>query len=84
MQDGIQAILCHTIDSSNKTADGQHQYCPKGSKSWCKYQLDVANDTDFYTQNNCSPIFKKELKPLFIGSSGDELLKKCLRRVTQN
>ena len=57
---------------------------PKGSKSWSKYQLDVANGTDFYTQYNCSPIFKKELKPLFIGLSGDELLKKCLRRVTQN
>ena len=26
---------------------------PKGSKSWCKYQLDVANGTNFYTQDNC-------------------------------
>ena len=85
MQDAIWAIFYHTIKASNETLDVQHQYCPKGSKSWCKYQLDVANGTNFYTQNNCLPaIFRKELKPLFTRLSSDELLKRCLKGVTQN
>ena len=85
MQDAIWAIFYHTIKASNETLDVQHQYCPKGSKSWCKYQLDVANGTNFYTQDNClPPIFRKELKPLFTRLSSDELLKRCLKGVTQN
>ena len=85
MQDAIWAIFYHTIKASNETLDVQHQYCPKGSKSWCKYQLDVANGTNFYTQDNCLPaIFRKELKPLFTRLSSDELLKRCLKGVTQN
>ena len=81
----IWAIFCYTIKASNETLDVQHQYCPKGSKSWCKYQLDVANGTNFYTQDNCLPaIFRKELKPLFTRLSSDELLKRCLKGVTQN
>ena len=57
---------------------------PKESKSWCKYQLDVANGTSFYTQNNClPPIFRKELKLLFTRLLSDELLKSCLKGVTQ-
>ena len=85
MQDAILAIFFHTIKAGNETLDVQHQYCPKGSKSWCKYQLDVANGTNFYTQDNClPPIFRKELKPLFTRLSSDELLKRCLKGVTQN
>ena len=85
MQDAIWAIFYHTIKASNETLDVQHQYCPKGSKSWCKYQLDVANGTNFYTQDNClPPIFRKELKPLFTRLSSDESLKRCLKGVTQN
>ena len=81
MQDAIWAIFYHTIKASNETLDVQHQYCPKGSKSWCKYQLDVANGTSVYTQDNClPPIFRKELKLLF---TSDELLKRCLKGVTQ-
>ena len=37
MQDAVWAIFYHTIKASNETVDVQHQYCPKGSKSWCKY-----------------------------------------------
>ena len=55
IQDAIRAIFFHTIKGSNKTADSQHHNCPKGSNSWCKYQLDVANSTDFYTPDNCFP-----------------------------
>ena len=44
----------------------------------------TGNSTNFYTPDNCFPIFRKELKPLFIRLSGDELLKRCLKRVTQN
>ena len=55
------------------------------SKSWCKYELDVANGANFYTQDNClPPIFRKELKPLLTKLSSDELLKRCLKEVTQN
>ena len=85
MQDAILAIFFHTIKAGNETLDVQHQYCPKGSKSWCKYQLDAANGTNFYTQDNClPPIFRKELKPLFTRLSSDELLKRSLKGVTQN
>ena len=85
MQDAVWAIFYHTIKASNETVDVQHQYCPKGSKSWCKYQLDLANGTNFYTQDISLPaIFRKELKLLFTRLSGDELLKSCLRGVTQN
>ena len=55
MQDAIWAIFYHTVKASNETLDVQRQYCPEESKSWCKYQLDVANGTNSYTQENCLP-----------------------------
>ena len=37
-----------------------------------------------YTRQLFTPIFRKELKPLFTRLSSDELLKRCLKGVTQN
>ena len=38
IQGAIQAIFYLTIKSSNKTADGLHQNCPKGS-NWKWHQF---------------------------------------------
>lgn len=59
--------------------------CPTGPSSWCKYQCDAANGTNFYNDSKCSaPVFRKELNPLFTRLSEKSLLERCLKGITQN
>ena len=47
----------------------------EGVNSWCRYQQDVANGTNLYAQDHCSPaVFRKELKPLFTRLSDPQLV----------
>ena len=39
----IGAILYHYSDAN--TPDGPHQFCPKTTDSWCKFQQDKLNGT---------------------------------------
>ena len=83
MQTAVKAILYHSVDNENR--EEQHQYCPKGKDSWCKFQKDKANETDTYNSSNCLPAkFLSKLKPTFDDLSSADLLSRCLDGYTQN
>ena len=59
-------------------------YCLSGINSWCRYQQDVANNTNLYNRDHCLPAaFREELKPLFTRLSDAQLLKR-IKGITQN
>ena len=84
MQDAIWAIYHHCIIGKEPLTQ-QHRFCPKNSTSWCRYQQDVMNKTQTYNELNRLPeVFRDELKPLFTRLSRSDLLKRCLKGITQN
>lgn len=85
MENAVWAIYYHCIIENNESLAQQHHLCPIGASSWCRYQLDVANGTRYYDQTRCLPaIFRSALLPLFTRLSKPELLKRCLKGLTQN
>ena len=83
MQMAVKAILYHSVDSENR--EEQHQYCPKGKDSWCKFQKDKENQTDTYSSSKCLPAtFLSKLKPTFDDLSSADLLSRCINGYTQN
>ena len=85
MENAVWAIYYHCIIENNESLAQQHHLCPVGASSWCRYQLDVINSTNYYDQSRCLPaIFRTELLPLFTRLSKPELLNRCLKGLTQN
>ena len=87
IQWAIWAIYYHTISGpSEETTDIQHSYCPDGPDMWCKYKLDIINDTDVYSTNHkcLPPVFRNELLPILCSLSSSELLKSCAKGLTLN
>ena len=83
MQTAVKAILYHSVHNENR--EEQHEYCPKGKDSWCKFQKDKASGTDTYTTQKCLPAkFLHKLKPTFDDLSSTDLLSRCLEGYTQN
>ena len=48
MKLNIGAILYHYSDAI--TPAGRHQFCPKTTDSWCKFQQDKLNGTETYKE----------------------------------
>ena len=48
MKRDIGAALYHCCQFDND--EQRHMFCPKTSLSWCKYQADKCNGTNFYKQ----------------------------------
>ena len=85
MRTSIKAIQHHMIKNDQLTLEQQHHYCPKSSDTWCKYWKDKADGTKLYNEDNRLPeVFMKELDPLFTRLSNDDLLRRCLKGITQN
>jgi len=79
MKKAVYAILFHFTDITN-TAE-RHQFCPRDSKSWCKYW----SKSKTYKPSNSIHVWIKNLLLLKIKSlQADDLLKKCLHGKTQN
>lgn len=85
MKTSIKAIQHHMIKNDKLTLEEQHQYCPKSADAWCKYCKDKADRTKWYNEDNRLPeVFMKQLDPIFTRLSNDDLLKRCLKGMTQN
>ncbi|CAG2204023.1 unnamed protein product [Mytilus edulis] len=61
----------------------QHQYCPEGELSWCKWQTDKVLGTSSYRPLK-SPTLIEMLKPVFEKLSSLQLLKGAEKCLTQN
>lgn len=83
MERAIKAIFYH---ESSRDDDHNHQYCPNGKTSWCKYNRaieegDVSKYKYKYTPPQC---VWDEVRPIFISLSTRELLERCVGGYTQN
>ena len=85
MKKSIMAIQHHMIKSSTKSLEEQHQYSPQDELTWCKYWREkLFGDGKYSEENRLPSIFHDELSPIFDTLSQDELLNRCLKRLTQN
>ena len=66
IKEGIKAIQYHMIRQDNLSLEKQHQFCPKGTESWCKFWLDKLDNTNIYDDKKRLPdVFRDELNPIF-------------------
>ena len=63
----------------------QHQFCPTGAHSWCKYQRAAAvNDLENFNHNPLPTAVMDAIRPVFIQMTSISLLQRCLGGQTQN
>lgn len=80
MKKAVYAILFHFTEFDDINL--RHQFCPRDSKSWCKYWA-LNNKT--YQPKSSIPVWIKTLiLPIIKALQSDELLSKCLHGETQN
>eukprot|EP00794_Sanderia_malayensis_P019662 gene19662-21609_t len=86
MQQNIKAILHHVVENPKETLKKQHRFCPQGKDTWCRFWQDEMQKTHMYSESGRLPsVFMKELQPINADRlSADELLKRCLKGLTQN
>ena len=83
MRKVVGAVLYHYSEANDPAS--QHQCCPQGGESWCKYQADLANGATTYVHKSVLPVYVREkIKPIFQDLGSEELLSKCLHGTTQN
>lgn len=64
----------------------QHNYCPKGETTWCKYQQAVARKKaeHFTHKKTIPPDVAKAIRGIFMDLAGPKLLEHCMMEATQN
>ena len=82
----IWAIFFHIIGGpSSESLATQHKYCQKTDDTWCKYEQDAQNNTNFYDESKCLPyIFREQLKKIFLRLASHNLLRGCQQGLTPN
>ncbi|XP_065680580.1 uncharacterized protein LOC136094527 [Hydra vulgaris] len=82
MRRAVGAVLYHCSDINSES---RHLFCPRTTKSWCKWQKDKLEGTNTYKAHLNLPLaIKKEIEGIFKDLGSEDLLKKCLHGFTQN
>ncbi len=82
MKEACLAVHYHSVSTDNFP---QHDHCPVGGGSWCKYQKALANHQDVPPHRPTIPRdFGPFAEPIIKDLCKEELLKKCLLGATQN
>ncbi|XP_071575168.1 uncharacterized protein [Temnothorax nylanderi] len=83
MKNAVMATFYHLQSTDQKP---QHDLCPTGKDSWCKWQKAKAlNKLDsFHHAPALHPDVVKAIEPIYKNLSSDELLEKCVGGFTQN
>lgn len=83
MKNAVMATFYHLQSTNEKP---QHDLCPTGKDSWCKWQKAKAlNKLDsFYHASALHPNVVKAIEPIYKDLSSDKLLEKCVGGFTQN
>ncbi|CAF2910502.1 unnamed protein product [Rotaria sp. Silwood2] len=91
MQKSYQAAFYHYIKTADNNEEQQHQFCPKTEDTWCAYHKNkltpTRNDDKPQKKKNwkfLDPIFRHVLQPMIDTLTSKELLRRCLRGLTQN
>ncbi|XP_046588571.1 uncharacterized protein LOC124293108 [Neodiprion lecontei] len=84
MKKEIMATLYHIFSTKEKP---NHEYCPTGPESWCKWQKAIALGKNPKLKD-FSPLLhesiQEHLLPIYQDLTRDDLLKRCLGGHTQN
>lgn len=82
MGDAIWASFLHVASSENNNF---HSLCDKSPTSWCQYQRDRINGTNFYKPGpGLSNDVIRLVKPIYQDLIKEEEMEKCLHGLTQN
>ena len=86
MRDAVLASFYHAISTDDVP---QHDRCPQGDTSWCFYQRCLATDEEpgahrDHVGTPLSPEVAEHVKDVYARLSHEDLLRRCLRGVTQN
>ena len=82
MKKVVWAQYYHSISTDE---DPQHQYCPEGAESWCKYNQALALHQALPSHVPAIPAdLQQYIKPVFDDLCKEGLLEKCLLGATQN
>ena len=77
----IWASVVHCVSTDDKP---QHQFCPPGPDSWCKWQSHQAGGPEYQHKKSLPDAVFKVIKPVYLRLTERQLLEKCLRGATQN
>ena len=83
MARGVQAILHHY---SSTEENPQHQFCPKGKFSWCKFQADKATGSKTYRplKDPIPAAVKEIIQPVFTKLGDVKFLESCKNNMSSN
>ena len=81
MKSGIMAVLFHCTIFEDE--EFRHQYCPKGSDSWCPYRRRVVN-WDSQKSHHISPQLFPYLLEVFEARSTESYLRRVVTGYNQN
>ena len=81
MARAVWAALMHRVSTDSNP---QHQFCPPGADSWCRYQRELAGGPKYTHHESIPEAVFKLIKPIYLRLSERSLLEKCLRGATQN
>ena len=80
----IRAIWAIWYHMSFTDDQPQHQFCPIGRNSWCKYQQVAASNQDFHHEKVLPRPVMDAINPVFVNMTYVSLLKRCLGKHMQN
>lgn len=81
MKKAVWATFLHKASSDEKP---QHQLCPKGEETWCKYNRSQLDGSEYHHANSLPLAVVEAIKPTYKDLAKPELLAKCLHGKTQN
>lgn len=82
MRKACWAVYKHSVSTDDNP---QHQDCPPGAESWCKYQRALANNQEPLPHNTRIPSdIIPWVESVFTDLCDDNLLQRCVLGATQN
>ena len=91
LQDLQNRILSSFYHGSSTDTNPRHEHCPQGLDSWCFFQKAIAlgRPPDSHSSHTLylarlSADLRKEILKVYIDLTSQDLLKRCLKKKTQN
>lgn len=80
VDDMSRAIWAVWFHRSSTDTNPQHQLCPQGQKSWCRWQRNVATQTPNISvhKNSLPTPIIAAIRPIFVDLTKQDLLERCV------